>query len=101
MLRGESSPLYGWLVIEDRVDLHHHVDAEDIRVVERGSQRRRCDSYSLGPSDCDFSRPSPADSRSGGDLSPVLPPSDTGPSLGQRGGQRSLSRRDYHSGQPW
>jgi hypothetical protein len=27
-------PLYGQLVIEDKVDLHHHVDAEYVRVVE-------------------------------------------------------------------
>jgi hypothetical protein len=41
-------PLYGQLVIEDNVDLHHHVDAEYVGVVERGSWCYGCSSRSLG-----------------------------------------------------
>jgi hypothetical protein len=71
-------PFYQWLVIEDYVDLHRHVDAKYIRVVELKYWCRGRDSRSLGPGDRDCH---PSDPRSDWDLSPTFFPVDPGPHL--------------------
>jgi hypothetical protein len=75
-------PMHDQLVIEDKFDLHHHVDAEYVGIVERGSWSCRCSGPSLGLGDCNFSRPHPSRPSGSGDLGSILLLSDSGPDLG-------------------